>query len=135
MTADKQLAHILVVDDEESLRDLSRVVLQAKGYTVTAVHSAQAAMESLANDMAVDLIVSDVNMPGEDGFDLIKQVRATFGDIPFIFLTASMWTAEGKKSALGHGAMKVIFRPIEIRAIVTEIEECLPVEKRSSKSL
>jgi CheY-like chemotaxis protein len=134
--SDQNVAHILVVDDQKSLRDLSRVVLEAKGYVVSTAETAQEALDILGKG-GVDLILSDVNMPNEDGFDLIKKVRSNpdLELIPVIFLTASMWSAEGKQSALQHGAVKVIFRPIEIRAIITEVEECLPVEKRSKQSL
>jgi DNA-binding response OmpR family regulator len=126
-------AQILVVDDEETMRELSRVVLHSRGYRVLTAASAEAAIQILS-DNEIDLVVSDVNMPTEDGFDLVRRARECKGkeNVPFVFLTASMWSASGKQAALDLGVLKVIFRPIEIRAIITEIEECLPPEKRSS---
>src|SRR6187399_2413744 len=80
-------ARILVVDDEWSIRDLLSTVLEFAGYQVrTAADGAEAMRE--VGVFAPDLILLDVNMPGVDGFDVCRRVRAQGLDTPVIFLTA-----------------------------------------------
>src|SRR3989454_10050313 len=68
---------ILVVDDEADARDLLAIRLQQYGAEVIAAPSAEAAMEALARqEPRPDVIVSDIAMPGEDGYSLIRRVRA-----------------------------------------------------------
>ncbi|TNF33045.1 MAG: PAS domain S-box protein [Gammaproteobacteria bacterium] len=71
---------ILVVDDEPSLRELSYEILTAYGYTVLLAASAEEALEILRNT-SIDLMISDVIMPGMDGFQLASMVRQTWPDI------------------------------------------------------
>ncbi len=84
---------VLVVDDEADARDLLAIRLQQYGADVITAPSAEAAMEALAlQEPRPDLIVSDIAMPGEDGYSLIRRVRAMEpeqgGRIPAIALTA-----------------------------------------------
>jgi CheY-like chemotaxis protein len=84
---------ILVVDDDADARDLLAIRLQQYGADVIMAASAEAAMEALSQkQLRPDLIVSDIAMPGEDGYSLIRRVRAMEpeqgGRIPAIALTA-----------------------------------------------
>ena len=78
--------HILLVDDERSIRDPLAHYLGRNGLRVTKAADAAAARQALAG-YGVDLILLDVMMPGEDGLSLCAYVRATSG-IPVILLTA-----------------------------------------------
>ena len=78
--------HLLVVDDTRDVRDALRQYLQKQGYRVTTADSAQAARRELAR-AAIDLVILDVMMPGEDGLALCRELRAR-GNLPIILLTA-----------------------------------------------
>ncbi len=79
-------AHILAVDDDDRLRDLLKRYLVREGYDVTTARDAAAARRFLQN-MAFDLIILDVMMPGEDGLSLLGSIRQT-SMAPVILLTA-----------------------------------------------
>jgi signal transduction histidine kinase len=79
---------ILLVDDEPSLRELLREILEEAGYAVTTAGNGKQALGAL-DAAAPELVISDVNMPGMDGYELYRQVRARprFIATPFLFLS------------------------------------------------
>ena len=82
--------HLLVVDDDDRIRDLLKQFLTRTGFRVTAAAGAATARRLLAT-MAFDLLVMDVMMPGEDGFSLTRWLRAqpgALGVTPVLILTA-----------------------------------------------
>src|SRR3954453_5480780 len=91
--------HILLVDDERSIRDPLAQYLGRNGLRVTKGADAAAARQALAG-YGVDLILLDVMMPGEDGLSLCAHVRATSG-IPVILLTAKV---EETERGVGRGS-------------------------------
>src|SRR5262245_30325888 len=78
--------HILVVDDDQRIRDLLGNYLRTNGYRVTTAEDAAVARSSMRN-LAFDLIILDVMMPGEDGLSLARDLRGT-SQIPILMLTA-----------------------------------------------
>ena len=78
--------HILVVDDDQRIRDLLGNFLRANGYRVTTAEEAASARSSMRN-LAFDLIILDVMMPGEDGLSLARDLRGS-SQIPILMLTA-----------------------------------------------
>ncbi|MGH9938436.1 MAG: PAS domain-containing protein [Blastocatellia bacterium] len=107
---------ILVVDDEADARDLLAIRLQRYGADVITAASVEAALEALAqSEPRPDLIVSDIAMPGEDGYSLIRQVRALDpeqgGRIPAIALTAYSRTKD-RVQALAAGFQMHVPKPV-----------------------
>src|SRR3546814_165141 len=78
--------HLLLVDDERSIREPLAQYLSRNGFRVTAVESAAEARTRLAAN-TIDLVVLDIMMPGEDGLSLCRHIRE-HGDLPVILLTA-----------------------------------------------
>ena len=77
---------ILVVDDEPSIREVVSLYLEQMGFNATVVSDGQSALNLLQSDPP-DLVILDVMLPGVDGFEITRQVRATSA-IPIILLTA-----------------------------------------------
>ena len=107
---------ILVVDDEADARDLLAIRLQQYGADVITAPSAEAAIEALtAQEPRPDLIVSDIAMPGEDGYSLIRRVRALdieeVNRIPAIALTAYSRTKD-RTQALSAGFQMHVPKPV-----------------------
>jgi CheY-like chemotaxis protein len=107
---------ILVVDDEADSRDLLAIRLQQSGAGVVTASSVEAAMEILARgDALPDLIVSDIAMPGEDGYSLMRRVRALDpeqgGRIPAIAVTAYSRTKDLMR-ALAAGFQAHLSKPV-----------------------
>jgi two-component system CheB/CheR fusion protein len=106
---------VLVVDDEADARELARAILAQCGAEVTVAPTARAALEALEH-AAFDVLVSDIAMPGDDGYDLIRHVRARDagrgGRIPALALTAYA-RIENRTAAISAGYQQHAAKPIE----------------------
>ena len=109
---------ILVVDDEADARDLIALMLQHQGVLVTTAASAAEAIELLsqANGLLFDCMVSDIGMPDNDGYELMRRVRALSGErgkpLPAIALTA-YGRARDRIAALSSGFQMHVPKPVE----------------------
>jgi two-component system, cell cycle response regulator len=119
-------ATILAVDDSATNRDLLRSILAPFGYTVIGVRSVAGAL-TVARRVRPDLILSDLRMPDEDGFEFVRQLRADpeLRSVPCVILTASVWKEGDRRRLLRLGADRFLQRPIEPRDLLTAVEECL----------
>ena len=114
---------ILVVDDEDDARTLARRVLEERGAQVITVSSAAEAMASVGDNDPPSILVSDIGMPEQDGYDLIKQMRALPGEagrVPAVALTA-LARAEDRKRALSAGYQKHVSKPVDPAELVAVI--------------
>jgi signal transduction histidine kinase/ActR/RegA family two-component response regulator len=113
---------VLVVDDDEDARQLVQAVLEECGAKVTAVDSVDSALEVLSRGVT-DVLVSDIGMPGQDGYDLIRRVRALPGDaanLPAAALTAYA-RAEDRHRALNAGYSRHLAKPVEPSELVAVV--------------
>jgi two-component system phosphate regulon response regulator OmpR len=110
--------HLLVVDDDERLRALLHRYLTSNGYRVTAAADAADA-RALMKSVAFDLLVLDVMMPGESGFDLTKSLR-THSQVPILILTAKS-DAEDRIAGLEFGADDYLPKPFEPRELLLRV--------------
>jgi two-component system cell cycle response regulator len=128
--ASKKFAVVLFVDNMQTNIDLVRSVLEPSGYEVCAALSAREGID-LAQRTKPDLIVSDVHMPHQDGYEFLRMIQAIPGlcEIPFVFLSSSVWSIREQQQALVRGADKFIPRPIEPGVLLSELEEVLHKKK------
>ena len=113
---------VLVVDDEGDARLLMKRLLEGRHASVTTVGSAAAAIEVL-RDTAFDVLVSDIGMPGEDGYSLIRRVRSMESncrDLPAVALTAYA-RAEDRARALTAGFQAHVTKPVEAAELVAAV--------------
>lgn len=123
MGADMQdTPHILVVDDDDRLRQLLRKYLSDNGYLVSTAASAAEARSKLAL-VEVDLLVLDVMMPGEDGLSLTRDLRQSSA-VPILLLTA-MGETEDRIGGLESGADDYLTKPFEPRELLLRIASIL----------
>lgn len=118
MSSTVQDPHLLVVDDDERLRALLQRYLSSNGFRVSAAANAADA-RALMKSMAFDLLIVDVMMPGESGFDLTQSVRAG-SSVPILMLTAK-GEAEDRIQGLERGADDYLAKPFEPRELVLRI--------------
>ncbi len=85
--------HILIIDDEATIRDLLAQFFTASDFRVTAVASAAEALRSVKHDPP-NLIISDLQLEDADGLDMIDQLKAAHPDAPVILLTGVLFEAE-----------------------------------------
>jgi len=114
--------HLLVVDDDRRIRDLLSRYLYGEGYRVTTAKTAAEARAKLTG-MSFDLLVLDVMMPGESGFDLAASIRASSG-VPILMLTARD-AAESRIKGLEIGADDYVSKPFEPRELLLRIANIL----------
>ena len=120
-------AHILVVDDDDRLRELLRKYLSTNGYRVTGAVSADEARTRLQG-LSFDLIVLDVMMPGESGVDLARALR-TKSEVPILLLTARS-DADDRIAGLEAGADDYLAKPFEPRELLLRVEAVLRRARR-----
>lgn len=125
-----KLAVILVVDDAPTNRDLIFQTLTPYGYDVRLADSVANAMAQLAT-MTPDLILSDLHMPGENGFNFIRRVKddPRLAALPFVFISSSVWGENDRETALALGVTRFLLRPIEPHVLIDEIARCLPARR------
>ncbi len=114
--------HLLVVDDDRRIRDLLSRFLAAEGYRVTTAASAGDARSKLMG-LHFDLLILDVMMPGETGFDLARFIR-TSSSVPIVMLTARH-EAEARIEGLQIGADDYVAKPFEPRELALRINNIL----------
>lgn len=114
---------VLVVDDEQAFRELYAGRLRDAGFQVDVAATAAEA-EGMVATGPPDMIVSDVRMPGTDGISLLKQVRGTAGEIPFLLVTAHPDVRQAVK-ALKLGAVDYLEKPVDLDELVAAVSDSL----------
>jgi two-component system cell cycle response regulator len=119
-------ARVVMVDDSTTNRELIYHTLSPSGYEVDVVDNVLEALRRL-RERGADLILSDLHMPGEDGFDFMRAVKADarLATIPFVFITSSVWGEGERERALALGVDRFLLRPIEPQVLLAEIAACL----------
>lgn len=118
---------ILVVDDEPDVEALFRQQfrrdLRANRFAMEFAQSAPAALQKIGNagNAPLILILSDINMPGMSGLELLPKAKAARPDVPVIMITA-YGDAETKRKALENGAEALLTKPIDFGALRNEID-------------
>ena len=116
-------AHILVVDDDRRLRELLRKYLSDNGYLVATAADAAEARQRMAG-LSFDLIVLDVMMPGEDGMQLTRSLRAEGSRVPILLLTAR-GEVDDRIRGLEAGADDYLSKPFEPRELLLRLGSIL----------
>ncbi|MDJ0942720.1 MAG: response regulator [Kiloniellales bacterium] len=124
--------HILVVDDDDRLRNLLRRYLTEQGFRVTTAGDVAAARNKL-RALAFDLLVLDIMMPGESGLDLTRSLRRE-SNVPILLLTA-MGESVDRIDGLESGADDYLTKPFEPRELVLRIKAVLRRVPQDSEAL
>ena len=116
-------AKIVVVDDDDEIRSLLQAVLTREGFEVVPAKDAAAARRVLASRSAVDLIILDIMMPGEDGLTFCQRLRET-QDVPILMVSARSLSVD-RSIGLETGADDYLPKPFERRELVARIKAIL----------
>ena len=125
-------APLLVVEDVPDTLQLVDVALRFKGYRVVTARNGREAIKAIEAERPA-LILTDILMPGMDGFSLVHRLRIQpeTRDIPVIFLSATYVAPEDKEFAAAIGVSRFIEKPINIEEMLRTIAELLSAEARS----
>ena len=112
-------ARILIVEDEETLRESLKRVLIKEGYAVDSVGSSESAFRTIQT-CSYDVIITDVILPGLSGMELLKKCKTSNEDLIVIIITAYA-TIESAVEAVKNGAYEYLVKPIiheELKALI-----------------
>lgn len=124
--------HILVVDDEPSIRQMLQTVLKLNGYRVTTAHSGCEALV-LAQTMQFDAIISDVYMPDGDGLEVVRALRTKSRVVPIILMTAQ-GSLDLAVRAVAEGASDFIAKPFEMAAMMGLVKRYLAAQHEAENA-
>ncbi len=117
---------VLIVDDEKGMRDFLAIMLKKEGYAISQAESADRAADIIARG-ELDLVISDIAMPGQSGLEVLRQAKAANPDTPVIMITAYAST-ESAVEALKLGAYDYIIKPFDVDELKIVVRNAL--EKR-----
>ncbi len=118
----RRAVHILLIDDDSAVLDMVQSALAHYGMEVHAYPDAAQALELIHNPSApeFDLVISDINMEGLDGFDVIHKVKATHPHLPVVLMTGQA-SVDYAIRAMRMGASNLFMKPIAIRDLVQSV--------------
>ncbi|MCZ2127512.1 MAG: response regulator transcription factor [Anaerolineales bacterium] len=128
--------HILIIDDEASIRKTLARILQQAGFEATTAESAEQGLDYLRGS-SFDLIFTDLRMPGMHGMDALKVIHAEYPALPVVLFTAQP-DINSALDALRHGATDYLLKPIKPQAIIERTRAILEksrLEKRKQEIL
>ena len=129
---EKNKFHILVVDDDDKIRALIKEFLSEKGFIVSSAENAEKA-KSKIEIFNFNLIILDVMMPGQDGYDLTKELKQT-KNIPIILLTAK-GEVESRIHGLELGADDYLGKPFDPKALLLRVKNIIKMNIDPNKLL
>ena len=126
----------LVVEDDQDSRDMLTTALAICGVRVVSAESADEGLEKL-RELKPDFLISDIGLPGEDGYDLIRKVRALppleGGGIPAIALTGYV-SVQDRKLALRAGYQEHLPKPVDTNRLIELLQTMVPNGSSASAS-
>lgn len=114
---------ILVVDDEESTRELFHTVLSDEGYHVTLANNGDEAL-TLFKTGSFDLVISDIIMPDTDGLQLLQEIRKT-GPTVDVIITTGLGQVDAYIKAMSLGAVEYLNKPVRIHELKGIVQKVL----------
>jgi DNA-binding response OmpR family regulator len=117
---------VLVVDDDDQVREVVRINLEVEGYTVREAANADEGLAALEED-APDLILLDVMMPQVDGWEMLRRVqeRHGIGSIPVVMFSGKVDEAASVEAAQ-RGARGFVGKPFDLRSLIEQTKQIVP---------
>lgn len=116
--------HVLIVEDMPSVRSFVAEVLVDAGYRCTLAAEVEQAMASLQGDPSIDLLLTDVGLPGLNGRELADMARVWRRELPVLFMTGYAENAANIQGFLGDG-MDIISKPFHIQELLAKVRRTL----------
>ena len=118
-----QILTILVIEDEDSLLQLYRIVLEKEGFKVLTVHNGQEAWDLIENEH-VDLVITDILMPVMNGVDLVREIRKTDEMTPLVIISAHT-DREYLLKVVDLHLEQYIIKPVTLNGLLEALSRCL----------
>jgi two-component system response regulator AtoC len=121
------MTRVLVVDDERKMRRVLQIILEQMGFESVAAETGEEALEHFDGEK-IDLVLTDLKLPGMSGVDLLTRIRAQDRDVPVVVLTAH-GTVQTAVAAMKNGAFDYILKPFDVEAIELVIRRALEMQR------
>ncbi|MEM7408629.1 MAG: sigma-54 dependent transcriptional regulator [Myxococcota bacterium] len=118
------MSRILIVDDEEGIRQSLAGILSDEGFATTAVCDGEEAIASMASDGIPDLVLLDIAMPGRDGVEILVELRDRWPALPVVMMSGH-GTVETAVRTTKHGAYDFIEKPLSLEKVLLTVEHAL----------
>jgi len=125
------MGHILILDDEVTLRQTLARVLQQAGFEVTTAENAQQGIDYL-NTTNFDLVFMDLRMPGIAGMDALKMIHAQYPTLPVVLFTAQP-DLNSAVEALRNGATDYLLKPLKPQALIERAQSILASQQKENR--
>lgn len=123
---EEQKSKIVVIEDEKNMREILKILLEGEGYDVCSASDGTEGLAFLSRDI-FDLVITDIKMPGADGFQILKKAQEISPET-LVIITTAFGTTESAIEAMKHGAYDYIHKPFKIDEIRLVVKKAL--EKR-----
>ena len=123
------MARVLIAEDEPRLASFLEKGLRSSGYTTTVVHDGLRAAAA-ADEADFDLLILDLGLPGKDGLEVLRELRASGSQLPVIILTARDDTSD-RVAGLEAGADDYIGKPFHLEELVARVRARLRTDARA----
>jgi len=127
------MMRVLIVDDEEVLRDVLDAVLRREGFEVVMAASGEEALAVLDEDDNIDLVILDIMLPGISGIDTLRALRISNPSLPVIIITAFP-SIDGAIQAMKHGAFHYIPKPFKNEEVILTVNKALEQRRLSREN-
>src|SRR6478736_2442027 len=117
---------VLVVDDDDRMREYMRASLELEGYSVLEAGTADEGMAVLEGEQPPQLILLDVMMPGVDGWDMLQRIQERHGSIPVIMFSGQV-DVQSAQRAEERGASAFVGKPFDPQHLIDQAKSILPV--------
>ncbi|RPI89385.1 MAG: sigma-54-dependent Fis family transcriptional regulator, partial [Spirochaetales bacterium] len=117
------MGNILIVDDNPSILKYIEDILESSGHTIVKCADGMSAIDAVHSD-SFDLVVSDLAMPGMDGFELVSEIRVLYPDIPIVIITGVGGVDEAV-TAIKKGASDFVIKPFQPQEFRVKVEQNL----------
>ena len=124
-------SRVLVVDDDPSLRNTTRLILRHKGFDITTARDGVEALEQI-RATTFDVILMDIRMPGMSGVDVLEEIRASGSSTAVVFMTAYVMD-DVVSHALEAGAIDVLLKPVNVDQLLSLLDDlCRTAHERGA---
>jgi PAS domain S-box-containing protein len=123
---------ILLVDDNATIRELLAVLFEQSGYRTLSAHDGPSGLAILTSGVTVDLVVTDVGLPGINGRQMIDIARNTRPDLPVLFITG--YAEEAAANGFLEEGMQMVTKPFSLESVITRAQSMLGKRKTSARA-
>ena len=125
---------VLLVDDEQPFVEALAKRLDRRGLTMKTAFSGQEALDKLAQDSHIDVVILDVKMPGMDGIETLKAIKSSYPLLDVIMLTGHA-TVESAIEGMKVGALDYLMKPCDIEVLMKKAEEAKTKKNRQQEKI